>query len=104
MMRLHFLSYLMLILLAAACRQATPPASDTTFAPLSHYDTQARALLAQMTLEEKIGQMIQAEQAFRPITWVLFSAEETLILLQGTVSKLGRKFTTACKLLPCARV
>lgn len=64
MMRLHFLSYLMLILLAAACRQATPPASDTTFAPLSHYDTQARALLAQMTLEEKIGQMIQAEQAF----------------------------------------
>jgi beta-glucosidase len=31
-------------------------------APLSSYDRQARALLAQMTLEEKIGQMTQAEQ------------------------------------------
>jgi beta-glucosidase len=31
-------------------------------APLSSYDRQVRALLAQMTLEEKIGQMTQAEQ------------------------------------------
>ncbi|MDT5271842.1 MAG: beta-glucosidase [Acidobacteriota bacterium] len=30
--------------------------------PLSSYDAQARELLAQMTLEEKIGQMTQAEQ------------------------------------------
>ncbi len=30
--------------------------------PLSSYDGQVRALLAQMTLEEKIGQMTQAEQ------------------------------------------
>jgi beta-glucosidase len=30
--------------------------------PLSSYDAQARELLAQMTLEEKVGQMTQAEQ------------------------------------------
>ena len=62
MMRL--IGCLMLGLLVVGCRQAAPPPSDTAFPPLSQYDTQARALLAQMTLEEKIGQMIQAEQAF----------------------------------------
>jgi len=32
--------------------------------PLSSYDSQVRELLAQMTLEEKIGQMIQLDQEY----------------------------------------
>lgn len=56
---------LMLGLVAAGCQKAEQqPPSTAAFPPLSSYDEQARALLAQMTLEEKIGQMIQAEQAF----------------------------------------
>ncbi len=54
---------LMLGLVAASCQKAESPLT-AAFPLLSSYDEQARALLAQMTLEEKIGQMIQAEQAF----------------------------------------
>jgi len=39
-------------------QNASPP---STHKPLSFYDEQARQLLSQMTLEEKIGQMTQAE-------------------------------------------
>ncbi|WP_072715726.1 glycoside hydrolase family 3 protein [Rhodothermus profundi] len=56
---------LMLGLVAAGCRQVDQQTdAAAAFPPLSRYDEQARALLEQMTLEEKIGQMIQAEQAF----------------------------------------
>jgi beta-glucosidase len=40
---------------------ASPPA---TIKPLSSFDPQAQALLAKMTLEEKIGQMTQPDQSF----------------------------------------
>ena len=45
-----------LIAVACLCWAATKPKA------LSSYDPQAKALLAQMTLEEKIGQMTQPEQ------------------------------------------
>jgi beta-glucosidase len=45
-----------LIAVACLCWAASKPK------PLSSYDPQAKALLAQMTLEEKIGQMTQPEQ------------------------------------------
>ena len=45
-----------LIAAACLCWAATKPKA------LSSYDPQAKALLAQMTLDEKIGQMTQAEQ------------------------------------------
>ena len=38
---------------------AAPPAARKA---LSSYDAEAKALLAKMTLEEKVGQMTQAEQ------------------------------------------
>ncbi len=38
-------------------------AQTRTARPLNFYDAQVRALLARMTLEEKIGQMVQAEQS-----------------------------------------
>jgi beta-glucosidase len=44
---------------AAPLLQAAPPEGQKRF---TNHDAQARALLAQMTLEEKIGQMVQAEQ------------------------------------------
>src|SRR5687767_13423419 len=37
-------------------------AADTAAGPFAPYDAQAGQLLARMTLEEKIGQMVQAEQ------------------------------------------
>jgi beta-glucosidase len=54
-------SAMLAALLAVA---SAPPGSAATAAPrkLSAYDAQAKALLGTMTLEEKIGQMIQAEQ------------------------------------------
>lgn len=39
-----------------------PQRTATASKPLSSYDDKAKALLAQMTLDEKIGQMTQAEQ------------------------------------------
>ena len=45
-----------LIAVACLCWAATKPKM------LSSYDPQAKALLAQMTLEEKAGQMTQPEQ------------------------------------------
>jgi beta-glucosidase len=45
-----------------ASRQATLAAAQTK--PLSSFDSQAKALLAQMTLDEKIGQMTQPDQEF----------------------------------------
>ena len=45
-----------LIAVACLCWAASKPM------PLSSYDPQAKALLARMTLEEKIGQMTQPEQ------------------------------------------
>lgn len=55
----------MLGLLVASCKQVAQRAATADgFPPLSSYDRQARVLLEQMTVEEKIGQMIQAEQAF----------------------------------------
>jgi beta-glucosidase len=44
-----------------------PVSSASTQPPPGHfakYDAEAKAILARMTLEEKIGQMIQAEQDF----------------------------------------
>ena len=54
-------SAMLAALLAVA---SAPPGSAVMAAPrkLSSYDVQAKALLGTMTLEEKIGQMIQAEQ------------------------------------------
>jgi len=54
-------SAMLAALLAVA---SAPPGSAVMAAPrkLSSYDAQAKALLGTMTLEEKIGQMIQAEQ------------------------------------------
>jgi len=43
-------------------RPITEAGSPAAQRPLSSYDSQVRALLAQMTLEEKLGQMTQAEQ------------------------------------------
>src|SRR2546423_637348 len=50
---------------ALASAQRTPrheQARAATPKPLASFDTQAREVLARMTLEEKIGQMTQAEQ------------------------------------------
>jgi beta-glucosidase len=47
-----------LIAAACLCWAASKPK------PLSAYDPEAKALLAQMTLDEKIGQMTQPDQAF----------------------------------------
>src|SRR5580658_2283627 len=54
-------------LLCAASAGAFLISRQSTFAaglakPLSSFDPQAKALLAQMTLEEKIGQMTQPDQ------------------------------------------
>lgn len=51
------LSILTVSLFAGSCR--TAPAASAR--PLSSFDSQVEALLAQMTLDEKIGQMIQAD-------------------------------------------
>src|SRR5271168_2528558 len=56
-----------LALLCAACSSAFLLSRHTTFAagqpkPLSSFDPQAKALLAQMSLEEKIGQMTEPDQ------------------------------------------
>jgi beta-glucosidase len=48
----------LLVALLASCRQATPTSPDPR--ALSSFDPQVKALLAQMTLDEKIGQMTQA--------------------------------------------
>ena len=45
-----------LIAVACLCWAATKPKA------LSSFDPQAKALLAQMTLDEKVGQMTQPEQ------------------------------------------
>ncbi len=45
-----------LSVLCSGCRSGSVPSK-----PLTAYDAQAKALLARMTLDEKIGQMIQAE-------------------------------------------
>ena len=49
-----------LILLSAAFLASAPPAPKK----LSSFDPQAKALLAKMTLDEKIGQMTQPDQSF----------------------------------------
>jgi beta-glucosidase len=49
-------------LLLAATATPLATAAATPRKPLSAYDTEARALLAKMTLQEKVGQMVQAEQ------------------------------------------
>ena len=51
-----------LIFLAAAACAAIVAASSHK--PFSAYDAQVKPLLAQMTLDEKIGQMTQPEQEF----------------------------------------
>lgn len=50
--------------LFTACKQdaTTPPANESLPGSLSSFDPQVRELLSQMTLDEKIGQMIQADQ------------------------------------------
>lgn len=55
-------------MLLTACQEAPDPVPAPAPAvsermPLAAYDAQAKELLARMTLEEKIGQMTQAEQA-----------------------------------------
>src|SRR5260370_30293392 len=50
--------------------------AQTKPVPLSSFDAKAKALLAQMTLDEKIGQMTQADQMFLKDT----SDIETLFL------------------------
>lgn len=50
-----------LLLVMAASRLTS---ADSNPKPLSSYDPQARKLLAQMTLDEKIGQMTQPDQQF----------------------------------------
>src|SRR6266849_2091473 len=54
-------SAMLAALLAVA---SAPSGSAASAAPrkLSSYDAQARALLGTMTLDEKVGQMVQAEQ------------------------------------------
>jgi beta-glucosidase len=47
-------------LVVAPCLSAPSPAAST--APFSTHDGEANALLARMTVREKVGQMIQAEQ------------------------------------------
>jgi beta-glucosidase len=49
-------------ILAAGVASSSSPAGPGGRRRLSSYDGEARALLARMTLEEKIGQMTQAEQ------------------------------------------
>jgi beta-glucosidase len=46
------------VFLMTSCHSGQKAVKDT---PFTAYDAQAKALLAQMTLDEKIGQMIQAE-------------------------------------------
>ena len=48
-------------ILSGSC-QLTSAASQPK--PLSYYDEQVRQLLSQMTMEEKIGQMVQADQEY----------------------------------------
>jgi beta-glucosidase len=50
--------------IATAAMPAMQPASPATSKPLSAWDPQANALLATMTLDEKIGQMTQPDQMF----------------------------------------
>ena len=57
-LRIH-LVLLCMISLSISC-QVMPKVSKSK--PLSSYDDQVKQLLSQMTLEEKIGQMIQADQ------------------------------------------
>jgi beta-glucosidase len=51
-------STVLLVALLPSCRQATPTSPDPR--ALSSFDPQVKALLAKMTLDEKIGQMTQA--------------------------------------------
>ncbi len=53
---------LLCAVVAGALVIARTPSSAAGQPKLSSYDSQAKALLAQMTLDEKIGQMTQAEQ------------------------------------------
>jgi beta-glucosidase len=48
----------------AGAAPATQPAAPAAPRPLSSWDAQANALIATMTLDEKIGQMTQADQMF----------------------------------------
>jgi len=48
---------------AVPVEAAAPQAAKTGQAALTAFDPQVSALLAQMTLDEKIGQMTQAEQS-----------------------------------------
>jgi beta-glucosidase len=51
-------------LLLAACGTEAPPSADVGQAYLMAQDARVDSLLAQMTLEEKVGQMTQADQEF----------------------------------------
>ncbi len=67
MKRAHYLRFLLVIgALGAIMRVISRPAGSTspTVRPLSQYDAQVRALMAKMTLEEKIGQMTQPDQQY----------------------------------------
>jgi beta-glucosidase len=52
------------LLVAAGAAPATQPAAPTAQKPLSAWDSQANALIATMSLDEKVGQMTQADQMF----------------------------------------
>ena len=52
------------LLLACAGAVLLPLQSIAQLKPLSSFDPQAKALLARMTLDEKIGQMTQPDQSF----------------------------------------
>jgi beta-glucosidase len=58
---------ILITLISAACSTAQTSSSSSahpgTVRSLTHYDDKALQLLSQMTLEEKIGQMTQAEQS-----------------------------------------
>jgi beta-glucosidase len=61
----HTLLTLLVVLLLAACSSAatpTPPAASPPAAPATSIDQRVAALLARMTLAEKIGQMTQVEK------------------------------------------
>ena len=61
------LPYLAVLCVAAVVAYLAPQqatSADSPAKPLSAFDPEVRALLAQMTLEEKIGQMTQPDQEF----------------------------------------
>src|SRR5471030_2753054 len=61
------LRYLAVLCVAAVVAYLAPQqatSADSPARPLSSFDPEVKALLAQMTLEEKIGQMTQPDQEF----------------------------------------